>query len=232
MRHWIEKNRAYFELLTPVILSIAALLVSIASYRISKSQLDIQAEQLSPHFYISYASDPDKKLTPNIEIKNDGETFESLQIIPMPFISGFNVNSGSRLFNAPVFTHQTIVRSGQKKDLVATVKSDVPIEFLRNTDQNQSKFSFLDKNPRILLLLVWKTKSDSGVQFFAGEEPVEATKAESCYAYWHSKSEDSPSPDRLKPLEFATYIASISQLAGRGKDRTDRSKNVGCIFPS
>jgi hypothetical protein len=165
MRHWIEKNRAHFELLTPVILSVAALLVAIASYRVSKSQLETQAEQLSPHFYTSFASDPKNYLTPDIEIKNDGGTFESLQVIPMPFLSGFDGANGGRFLNIPVFTHQAVIKSGQKKDLVATVKSDIPVEFLRRTRDKQ-KFSFLDENPRILLLLVWKTKNDSGVQFF------------------------------------------------------------------
>lgn len=60
MKEWLEEKRIYFDLFPSVLISLAALFISISSYNISRQQLQINDIQLNPHFHVEtqYILDP------------------------------------------------------------------------------------------------------------------------------------------------------------------------------
>ncbi|MBE8715889.1 hypothetical protein [Cellvibrio polysaccharolyticus] len=69
MKKFLEKNKIYFDIVSSVMFGAAALFISLASYNLSKEQLEISKVSTRPHFYI------DKVLYKNPETKeyNDSE---------------------------------------------------------------------------------------------------------------------------------------------------------------
>lgn len=52
MKKYLKKNRIYFELLFPILLGFIAIIISLSSLNISKSQLTYQEILLNPQFYV------------------------------------------------------------------------------------------------------------------------------------------------------------------------------------
>jgi hypothetical protein len=239
MRKWLEQNRIFFDVLVPVLLGLAALFVSLASYQVSKTQLALQIDQQNPHFYMRSASDSNNGMTPDAEILNDGGTFESIRVTSMPFVVGLDNSRGQSFFNVPIYTHQAVEQSGQKKERVATIKSDLSKELIKQLRTRRQGFVAIDENPRLLVLLLWKTKSDSGLQFFIDGQPVDSAEAESCYAFWHSQSEKSLASRNLTEKSFLEYYASLQTKPNPPVNRTtenralaERHASRGCRLPT
>ncbi|WP_149981133.1 hypothetical protein [Pseudoalteromonas rhizosphaerae] len=88
MRVWLEKNKIYFDTFAPISLSIAALFVAIASYKLADQQLKLSSLNAKPNFYLKEISlyDPVAKHANETELRiyNSGEE-----------ISNFNKNVNS-----------------------------------------------------------------------------------------------------------------------------------------
>lgn len=71
MRAFLEKNKIYFETITPSIISIIALVISLSSLNMTKRQIEISTSDAQPHFYIKeyYLYDSDLKLAYEKELK-------------------------------------------------------------------------------------------------------------------------------------------------------------------
>lgn len=236
MRKWLEQNRVFFDVLVPVLLGAAALFVSLASYQVSKTQLSLQIDQQNPHFYISFANDLVKGMTANAEVFNDGGTFENIRIVSMPFVTGLDTTRVQSIFNVPIYTHQIVEQSGHKKERVATIRSDLSHELVQELTKHRNGFVAFNENPRLLVLLIWKTKSDSGLQFFVDGQPVETAAAESCYAFWNSQSENSLASN-LTVNGFLEYYSSlqkpntpVNRTTERGAP-SERAASRGCRLP-
>ncbi|MCR9966069.1 hypothetical protein [Vibrio antiquarius] len=62
MKSWLEENKIYFETLAPVLLGVAAVLVSISSYMLTEKQLRVASLEAEPHFYLKEVYLYDEKL--------------------------------------------------------------------------------------------------------------------------------------------------------------------------
>lgn len=60
MKSFLERNKIYFEIFTSLLFGLAALFVSLASYRISNQQLALNSQAQQPHFSVqtSYIFNP------------------------------------------------------------------------------------------------------------------------------------------------------------------------------
>ncbi|MCE9950956.1 hypothetical protein LZ618_02400 [Aeromonas allosaccharophila] len=71
MRAFLERNKIYFETITPSLISIIALVISLSSLNMTKRQIEISTSDAQPHFYIKeyYLYDSDLKLAYETELK-------------------------------------------------------------------------------------------------------------------------------------------------------------------
>lgn len=61
MKDFLKENKIYFELASSIMFGIAALLISLASYNISREQLNASKLNNNPHFYIETELQKDEK---------------------------------------------------------------------------------------------------------------------------------------------------------------------------
>jgi hypothetical protein len=195
---------------------------------IARVQLDMQVVQQRPHFYVKTLTESLSGMTPNVELYNDGGTFDSVQVRVMPFISGFDMGSTPEWFNIPIYTHQEIELTGHKNAHIATIKSDLPFSVLQNLRMVRKGFMADDINPRLLLLVQWTTNSESGMQFFVGDKPIESVKADSCYSFWWSQSEESPNGIDISENEVLSHYASFLKNTSARKFNNKFSTNLSC----
>lgn len=71
MRIWLEKNKIYFDTFAPLLVSISALAVAIASYNLTDKQLLLSSKNFEPNFYLKeqYLYDPAKKIAYETELR-------------------------------------------------------------------------------------------------------------------------------------------------------------------
>lgn len=90
MKDFLEKNKIYFELTSSIMFGLAALFISLASYNISKEQLNTSKLNNNPHFYIETELHKDEKTkmyTDRIQkIYNAGAPVYNLNINKYEFI--------------------------------------------------------------------------------------------------------------------------------------------------
>ncbi len=81
MKDWLERNKIYFETLAPVLISIAALFVSVSSYLLTEKQLQIASLDAEPNIYLKevYLYDPTLKRAYEQELRifNSGESISN-----------------------------------------------------------------------------------------------------------------------------------------------------------
>ncbi|MEZ9396747.1 hypothetical protein AB4393_12335 [Vibrio splendidus] len=71
MRNWLNNNKIYFETFVPLLVSVAALVVALASYNLADRQLELSAIESEPNFYLKemYLYDPTIKRAYETELR-------------------------------------------------------------------------------------------------------------------------------------------------------------------
>ncbi|KAB7710346.1 hypothetical protein GBN32_10800 [Plesiomonas shigelloides] len=148
MKTWLEKNRVYFETIAPVLISIAALFVSVSSFILTNQQLNLAKVEHQPNFYLkeSYLFDSEKGFANETELRiiNSGAEVSNFNKKVISFLElEFYADKGRHISHIPVYGYyDTTFKETEPKGEIALIKGHM----------NNSIFNDLYKkniNPRI-----------------------------------------------------------------------------------
>ncbi|TMP19098.1 hypothetical protein CWC02_08515 [Pseudoalteromonas sp. S2721] len=199
MKSWLKNNKIYFETLAPVCISLAALFVALASYKLADQQLILSAINVEPNFYLkeTYLYDPVTKSSHKTELSiyNSGEGISNFteNVNSLLVIEHFT-DTGKTLSYIPIIGYyDTSFTSTEPKGELAIVTgydnnakfSDIYFEFQKS--QLKDKYGFVFISLKHATKITYTNKLGvAGETFFIGTKPVNSIKYREFMSRWNA----------------------------------------------
>lgn len=185
MRIWLQKNKIYFETFAPILVSISALIVAIASYNLADKQLQLSSIQEEPNFYLKeqYLYDPVNKVAYEKELKiyNSGGEISQYNHEVNTLLEIEHYNESGKVFSyiSIVGYYDTTFDSSEPIGELSFVKgqnnnseySDIYFEFQNSNLTKKYGFVFLSLKHSIKITYTNKF-GKTGESFFIDTTPV------------------------------------------------------------
>jgi len=201
MRNWLENNRIYFETFTPLLVSLAAIAVSLASYSLADRQLKLSTIDTQPNFYLKelYLYDPKIKQAYESELKiyNSGADISNFKKKINSFVEIEHYNETGKVvdyisiigyygvtFNSSDPVGELSLTKGENNNLKY---SDVYFDF-QNLNVSQ-KYGFVFLNLKHATKITYTNKlGENGVSYFIDNLPVTNEKYIEIMSNWKANN--------------------------------------------
>ncbi len=170
MKKWLEDNKIYVEMVSSIIIGIAAVMVAYASYTVSEQQLLLAEVSLQPHFHVetSYTYDQKKEeySESDLYVFNSGAPINNAEFSVKSFLVVDHEFKGERIVtHLPIvgyypaqFIHQT--PSGKLVTFKGHLNNENFFRLYREfLDENsKNKFGFVDINLEHIVIVSYRDK--------------------------------------------------------------------------
>lgn len=157
MKTWLEKNRVYFETIAPVLISIAALFVSVSSFILTNQQLNLAKVEHQPNFYLkeSYLFDSEKGFANETELRiiNSGAEVSNFNKKVISFLElEFYADKGRHISHIPVYGYyDTTFKETEPKGEIALIKGHMNNSIFNDLYKKTSTQEFRKKYGNVFI---------------------------------------------------------------------------------